>query len=409
MKQATFIARRLAALGLAIAALGSAAPAQAQTATFDEVLAAALVSHPLMLGRRAAREGALADREAAEWARYPTPSVEATSRNVNGSRGVARLEQPLYAGGRIDAGIAAAGHRLEGAGAAVDETGMELRLRVIAACVEVLRHKARLKHAGAAVAEHERLLEMIKRRVQQEVSSQIDQRLAESRLAQAVNDRSAIEQSLRNALAQLSQLAGKPVTDLGAAGLSDEHAPPSQDMALQQALDHSPVMKRLAAEEAAAGADIDVRRAAMLPQLALRLEQTSAPLSERRAMLVLQAQPGAGLAARSAVQSAISRRDAIRMQREAAQRDIAERISIDWSELLAARERSSTAEQARLASTDVFESYTRQYVIGRKSWLDVLNAVREAVQAELALEDARAQAVSASLRLRAQTGTLNRQ
>jgi adhesin transport system outer membrane protein len=41
-------------------------------------------------------------------------------------------------------------------------------------------------------------------------------------------------------------------------------------------------------------------------------------------------------------------------------------------------------------------------VIGRKSWLDVLNSVREAVQAKYTLEDARTQTVAAAMRLRAQ-------
>ncbi|MNR48526.1 hypothetical protein D3C85_1677720 [compost metagenome] len=46
-------------------------------------------------------------------------------------------------------------------------------------------------------------------------------------------------------------------------------------------------------------------------------------------------------------------------------------------------------------------------MIGRKSWNDVLNAVREATQAQFALEDTRGQAIAASLRLAAQTDTLS--
>ena len=72
----------------------------------------------------------------------------------------------------------------------------------------------------------------------------------------------------------------------------------------------------------------------------------------------------------------------------------------------ASRERLGNAGESSTTSTQVFESYARQYVIGRKSWNDVLNAVREATQAQLVLEDTRAQAIAASLRLAAQTGTL---
>jgi adhesin transport system outer membrane protein len=55
-------------------------------------------------------------------------------------------------------------------------------------------------------------------------------------------------------------------------------------------------------------------------------------------------------------------------------------------------------------SVEVSDSYARQYTTGRKTWIDVLNAVRETTQAELAMVDAAAQADAASLRLRLRTG-----
>jgi adhesin transport system outer membrane protein len=62
--------------------------------------------------------------------------------------------------------------------------------------------------------------------------------------------------------------------------------------------------------------------------------------------------------------------------------------------------------QASDISSDVFDSYARQYVIGRKSWIDVLNAVRETVQAQYTVDDARAQTASAAMRLRLECGLL---
>jgi len=49
----------------------------------------------------------------------------------------------------------------------------------------------------------------------------------------------------------------------------------------------------------------------------------------------------------------------------------------------------------------------RQYRVGRKSWLDVLNAQREAVQARYSLADVDAQALSGALRVRLVTGALS--
>ncbi len=79
---------------------------------------------------------------------------------------------------------------------------------------------------------------------------------------------------------------------------------------------------------------------------------------------------------------------------------------MDWDELQAARMRLNNATLASTGAKDVYESYTRQYTAGRKTWLDVLNTVRESTQSEVAVTDAKAQATGASLRLRLATGNL---
>ncbi len=404
-----------------LALLAGAAQAQPQIWTFEQVLAAALASHPAMLGKRAAQDAAQAERQGAEWQRYPTPSIEASTQSGGGNAGLLRIEQPLWSGGRITANIDAAGSRLDAAGAALEEARLDLSLRVIAATTEALRQKARQQHAASGVAEHEKLLGMIRRRVAQEVSTPTDQRLAEARLYQAANDLSLATQGLNSALAQLSALAGRPVAEISAQGVSElgergeraQGALAGLDAALTQALAYSPTLRRLAHEEEAASADIASRRSAYMPSIALRLERSMGQVQgglgqaqDSRALLVLQAQPGAGLSAVSGVEAAIARREAARMAREAAERDTRERVTLDWNEWVAARLRLENANQSRTMSTEVFESYARQYVIGRKSWIDVLNAVREATQSQLALEDTHTQVIAVSLRLRAQTGTL---
>lgn len=391
-----------------VVALCIANPAQAQPAwTFGQVLQSALDSHPAIMGKRSSQAAARADQKGAEWLRYPTPSIEAARQDNGEDSGLVRIEQPLWAGGRITAAIDATGRRLDAADAALKEAELDLTLKVIAAYIEASRQKARQQYAKAGVEEHEKLLNMIRRRVEQEVSSQTDQRLAESRLFQAANDLSQASQAFNNALAQLAQLSGKLVPDISELGMGEGDSPDRLEIALSQALAYSPTLRRLAYEEAAAGADIDSRRSVYMPQLSLRMEKNMGQFQNSSAMLVLQAQPGAGLSAGSGVDAAIARREAARMAREAAERGTSERITLDWNEWVAARQRQENAAQSCVMSTDVFESYTRQYVIGRKSWIDVLNAVREATQSQFALEDARAQVIAADLRLRAQVGTLN--
>lgn len=393
------------ALAVSLAALVATAEAQQKTWNFGQILHTALASHPLVLGKRSAQAAAQSEREGAEWQRYPSLSVEASTQG--GGASLLRLEQPLWNGGRISAGIDAAGGRLDAAGAAVGEARQDLALKVIAATTEALRQQSRQRNGVSSVREHEKLLAMIRRRVTQEVSPMADQQLASSRLLATENELSATTQALNNALAQLSQLAGQPVTIVLDQGLHELVAPPSLDAALTLALAHAPTLRRLAFEEETANAEIASKRSAYMPQLVLRLESSTGTLTpERRAMLVLLAQPGAGLSAIAGTDAAVARREAARMARAAAERDVRERVALDWNEWQAARLRVENASQARAMSTEVSASYARQYTAGRKTWIDVLNAVREATQSELAVDDARAQMQAAKLRLRALSGTL---
>jgi adhesin transport system outer membrane protein len=380
--------------------------------TFEQIVKQALATHPAILARHSTSLASEAELRGANWQRYPTPSLEMGGDTNSTRTSLFRLQQPLWAGGRITAGISAAEARLHASETAINEARQDIVLRVIGAFVEAMRQQAREEVILEGVGQHERLLAMISRRVEQEASPRVDQDLARSRLFQVSNDLSAVRQALANALTQLSQLAGKRVDKV--AGMDPERlpVPASRETALQQTIDVSPTLRRLAFEEEAAEAEVDLRRASYKPQVSLRYEHgsASAPLNgipgytTSRVMVVVEAQPGAGLSALSGVDAAIARRESTRLQRDTALRDLRERVSMDWDELIAAANRLANSLVASGSSKEVFESYARQYTAGRKTWLDVLNTVREATQSDLAVVDSRAQVTGARLRLQLETG-----
>lgn len=406
--QARLIARLVTVLALATAST----VASAQAWAFDQVRQQAMETHPSILAKHSSSMAAKADFDTALWQRYPLFTLEAAKDNSGntGNPTVLRVQQPVWAGGRITAGVNAAQFRHDAAEIAIEETKQDITLKVIAAYTEAIRQQKRQEYAAKSVKAHERLLDLISRRVEQEVSPSVDKDLAQSRLYQAINDLSAITQSLAAAYTQLSQLANNSINGVSDLDADTPAVPDSKDSALKQAIEHSPTLLRLAAEEAAAGEDVESKRSVYWPQLALRYENTrgqaTGQLNDSRVLLVLDAQPGAGLSAKSNIEAASARQQSALYDREAALRDIREKISIDWNELTAARIRYQNAALDRTVSTEVFDSYTRQYTTGRKTWIDVLNAIREATQSELALADAGSQITGAALRLRLLTGNL---
>jgi adhesin transport system outer membrane protein len=388
--------------------------ASAQAWSFDQIAQQAVATHPSVLAKQSSAAAAKADLDSASWQRYPTPTLEFGNDNHGVNTTLFRLQQPLWAGGRITAGINAASSRHDAAATAIGETRQELLFRIIAAYVEAAREQERATIVAQGVEQHERLLGMITRRVQQEASPQVDQGLAQSRLYQATNDLSSVKQALSTALTQLSQLAGQPIGSVYALDGNGATGAGSKEGAIDQAIGASVVLERLAFEEAAAQAEVEAKKAGILPQLSLRYEnaRASAPLngipgySTSRVLLVVESQTGAGLSVLSGIEAASARRDSIRLQRETARRDLQERVAIDWDEWMAARNRLENARLASSNAKEVSESYTRQYTAGRKTWLDVLNTIRESTQSDVAVVDAYAQVTGALLRLRLETGNM---
>jgi outer membrane protein, adhesin transport system len=378
----------------------------AETWSFQQIINEASLSYPLVLSKASARDAAAADVKTAEWQRYPTPSIENDSDRSGNRNFVFRLQQTLWAGGSITNGIDSARSLKDASDKAIREAQYDVVSRVIDAYVDAVRQQERKIVSQKNLKEHDLLNDAIKRRVASEVSPEVDHQLSQSRLSQAVNDLSTINQALARSLNSLSQLSGKNVTRAKPVDLKSITLPPDREAAIGQAIAGSPSLSRLALEEAAAESQIEVKKSVYWPTLAIRYEKSFnnnalyyGTASDNRITAVIEAQPGAGLSAFSGVASAVARKSAAVEERRAALRDLQRLIGDAWNDMEAARTQLEYATSAKTSAEDVAESYKRQYIIGRKAWLDVLNAVREATQSELYLVDAKAQLAVSTLRI----------
>ena len=372
----------------------------------------ALERYPSIAARRqefAAAQGAL---EGAKWQRYPSLSVSGAALGSNGAApSTVSVQQILWSGGRIDGSIAAADSRMTAAAAGTLVEEQIVLERTVAAYVELQRQQARLVASEENVRRHTELYGLIARRVGQEVSSAADSALATARLAQARAERQQISAAIGNARAALQSLSGEAVRTVVALD-----APILGFASVQEALvaaeNFSPEIARQRSLAAAATSDIDVRKGQLMPTLAARVEHLRNPIvgvnsSTDRALLAFEFQPGAGLSAFSAVREAEARRLAAMSAVEGSRLDLEQKLNAAWID---AQSSATQREPLRiLARTNVaiVDSFLRQYRVGRKSWLDVLNAQREAVQALYALADVDSQALSGALRVRLVTGALS--
>jgi len=391
---------------LALVTLVSALSTTAQAAqlTLEEALTSSVKSHPSIAAKQSERRAALKKLDFAERQRYPGLSAQTAQDSIGARVTTLRLEQALWTGGRITGEIDVAHATIRQAEAAVVQAEQDIMLKVVTAFTELGRVQARQIAAQSNVDEHLRLVNMIQRRVDSMVSPASDGVQANARLAQAKAELTQLDAQAVKARATLAQAIGTDV-DRISLPLRRPMSEYSLETLLAAALDFAPALLRLEGELEATVADIRVRRSNALPQIKMRLDHTKGGSSPGTQVYVaLDVQTGAGFSVAASVQEAEARRDAIQSQVEATRRDITEAVSADWADLKSLNQQSADLLTQVESTTAVFDSFVRQYAVGRKGWNDVLNAQREVAQARFQLADADWGALRSALRLQLVTG-----
>ncbi len=376
-----------------------------------DALSLAALHHPSVKAKQADVQAALADLETAKWSRFPTVSTEATTAGGR-AQAALMLQQPLWTGGKIDAQNRLAQAQLTLAEAGLQEIRTNLMQQAGQQFFEVLRWHQRLAVARKTEDEHRHLLALIQRRVVAEISPLTDQVLATARFQQAVSERIQFDRSLQTAQLALQQLVGEPLTGLKAPQLL---AQPKQDeaMAIAASKTHSAELLRWRTQQEVAQAQIDMAQAGLLPTLALahrhNLGTHDNAVQPSRTYLSFQFSPGPGFSARSAAAAARSRLENSLQNTAVFERQLEQQVRTAMAELDALAQQVEPARLLVNATEDVVASYLRQYQIGKKNWLDVLNALRESAQAHYSAVDVASSTQSLQLRLMLLTGPLNDQ
>jgi adhesin transport system outer membrane protein len=364
----------------------------------------ALDDNPQVIASRAALAVSQADLDAAKWLRYPSLSAEAlvatggsNAADIDGFAVNVALEQPLWAGGTVNSQIDAARGRRDAGAEGLREARLGILGGIIEAWFGVVRAEQRAIALEAGIADHRTLVGSIERRVAAEVSPMADLTLARSRTTQLEIELAAVREAGANALVRLGELAGEvpQPPELPTAAIYD--GVPPEPIAFDEMIACAPALARLRGEIAAAQADVRGAKGALLPQLLLQLSQNE--LTGARAALVLRAQTGNGLTRFSAIDRAEARVDQTMAQMGGIDRELRARLANEYVSLRSNRAQADAGTDATLAAADLQGSYQRQFVAGRRSWLDVMNAAREVISARIGESDARVNAAANATRI----------
>ena len=381
---------------VAFSALLACAGAGAQT--LDELRAAARNNHPAIKSARLGVDAAGKEVDAASARYLPSLSIvlEGGGKDLvaEPSRYL-RLEQNVWDGGATAAGVDLAKQSAELARSRVPEQEQDIDLQVISAWQT-------LQSANGRVVVADRLLKllsdheaMMTRRVQSELSTQVELQLVQAQVMQAGLDRRKALLNASLAKLRLEQLTGieglrNTLSSPASEGVPDRFAAEAQAF---QGTDwaalanRQPTVRRAEKELLAAQSRIETKRSELRPQLYARVDRGLGSGGTTAAFVGVRYSTGAGFAASSEVDALIARAASLEGARDAARLEVLQTMLNDADEIQENLQRSKSLVVSVESSRQIHESYVRQFTAAKKSWLDVMNAMRELSQNEYALND----------------------
>lgn len=336
------------------------------------------------------------------------------AQHLNPVSGTFQVVQPLYSGGKTEAGIRQADNEILAGRSVLRSTEQTVLLGAVQAYMDVLRDQARLQLTKNNEEVLQRQLEATQDRFDVGEVTRTDVAQAEARLARAKADRLSAEGQLAVSGATYERVIGeKPVALEAAPPLPS--LPASLRDALQIGLAENPDLEAANHSERAARAAVRVAFGELLPSLDLegrvsRSHETAleGQSSEDEALLARLTVPlyQSGVE-HSRVREAKERRNQRRIQIEQARRQVVEQVTQAWETLTSTRSNITAREQEVRANEIALEGVREEAQVGSRTTLDVLDAEQELLDARVALVEAQRDEYVAGFSLLSAVGRLS--
>ena len=411
--------------------LGPSGTAFAQT--LPEVIRKTLSTNPDVLieveRRLAADQGK--DRARAGW--FPvlelrsgigkeerlSPDIEAKyGGRTRGDRHDASLNltQMLFDGLATSSEVRRNDFKVRSAADRVAATSEQIALRAIESYLEILRQQEILALTQENLLYHERTLDQIQQRVTGGFSRPADLDQIRARLALAKANLTTAEANREVALINYKLVVGElPGRLERPAPLDLKWLPASVEEAVQIALDANRLLHSARADVNAAGAQLSVTRAALAPRIELEVGSTrtqfrtsvDSPREETNyAMIRLRYNLFAGGADLARINEARHQEGESREVLNRAERQLEQNVQLSWNAYRSARDRIPNLRQHAESSRLTRDAYAKQFILGQRSLLDMLDSENEFFTAQANYLNGQFVELFARYRLLADTGYL---
>jgi len=294
--------------------------------------------------------------------------------------------------------------------AAAEQQGLES----VRAFVDVVRYSKLVNIAEENYAIHKGIYEQILQRVTQGVGRRVDLEQIAGRLALAESNLVNELSNLNDVSARYARITGEaPANELKLPGLNLGLIPPANDL-MVLADKNNPSLQAARAFYRAAEAEIDVRRGAFSPTLDLRANKAATTnkdgvkgrTNEQAIELIVNMNLYRGGADRARLASATERRDEAEALGVKACRDMRQQVSIAYNDSVRISSQLDSLRQHQLSTEKARDAYRKQFDIGQRTLLDMLDSENELFESRRELLNAELNQQLATYRVLGESGRL---
>ncbi|WP_068808560.1 TolC family outer membrane protein [Thauera phenolivorans] len=272
-------------------------------------------------------------------------------------------------------------------------------LEAVRAYADVRRYRELVRLAQDNYVEHRQVHDQIAERAEAGVGRRVDLEQASGRLALAESNLLTEISNLHDVSARYLRVVGEgPAEALPPMGerLGSDGLPTGADAALREAFASSPLLNAAVESVRAGQAEVEARRAAYHPRLDLRARHAldrnldGVPGNTRESVVELVASYNLfrGGADDARLRQAAEGLNLAKDLREKACRDLRQSLSIAWHDSQRLKEQLGYLDQHQLSIAKAREAYRRQFDIGQRTLLDLLDTENEYFQARRAYVNA---------------------
>lgn len=372
-------------------------------------------------------QGIESDLQGANGSWYPTIDLstgmgieqidraDANKTNLTRTEASARLTQNLFEGYGTVNEISRQQSRLDSAGFNVTAKANEVALDMVTAYLTLLKEQELKQLALESQSTHERILDQISQRTQAGIGNQVEVDQAKARLALSNSNLMAAHNNYNDALARFQRVLGRmPDHSLLKPNL-EIIFPDTIDEAINVALVAHPTLRSANADIAQARAQHAASSGSFYPRVDFELEQTfdnntngiEGHNNNLQAMFRLRYNlynGGKDTANRDRTGTSVQQAAEIRNN---SRRQVIENLSYAWAAKTYISEQLGFIHQHIKLTHETLIGYRKQFSLGRRSLLDLLNTEDEYISALISLVESEADYTIAEYRILNAMGKLN--